>query len=325
MSSTRVFAPDVNVSPKTYSASAGNTWSTTRPPRVPQGAPSTGSQRVLRHVFGVRVGVVDGASAGLADREPGDGARRVEIGLEQRRRQRLRIGDVVEVGAHLVERQPVAGVDLEAQQVANRLRVLGPVEALEGPAPRVGGGAGGLVELVLEGLDENTEVGLVGPARSRRRHHARPQLADHRLGDLGVVGRRRRVEAFQRQVAAKRPVVVTAGAGAAHDAFGVVADRRGLAGRAAPGAGAAAANIASPPATARKRAHNPFKGGSSYLHQFPVDAVQSSPAAARIQDGASRALIRPTILRAVSPVFAHILRRDGQWCSACPKRSGLVL
>ena len=100
----------------------------------------------------------------------------------------------------------------------------------KGRPPGVGGDAGGLVELVLEGLDEGAEVGVVGPARPRRRHHARPQLADHRLGDLGVVRRRRRVEPLQRQVAAQRAVVVTGDAGAAHYAFGGVAARHGLGG-----------------------------------------------------------------------------------------------
>ena len=186
--------------------------------------------RMLRHVLGVGVGVVDGPPAGLADGEPGDGARRVEIGLEQGRRQRLRVGDVVEVGAHLVEGQPVAGVDLQIEQIADGPGVLGPVEALEGPAPGIRGDAGGLVELILEGLDEGAEVGLAGPARPGRRHHARPQLADHRLGDVGVVRRRRRVEALQRQVAAQRPVVVTGDAGAAHYPLGGVVARRGLGG-----------------------------------------------------------------------------------------------
>ena len=54
--------------------------------------------------------------------------------LHQRRRQQLRVGDVVEVGALGVERQVVAGVDVEAEQVADDARVLGAVEALEGAA-----------------------------------------------------------------------------------------------------------------------------------------------------------------------------------------------
>ena len=186
--------------------------------------------RMLRHVLGVGVGVVDGPAAGLADGEPADGARRVQIRLEQRRRQRLRIGDVVEVGAHRVERQPVAGVDVEGQQVADGPGVLGAVEALEGPAAGVGGDAGSLVELVLEGLGQGAEISRVGPARPGRRHHARAQLSHHRLGDLGVVGRRRRVEPLQRQVAAPRSVVVAGDARAAHHAVRTAAARRGLGG-----------------------------------------------------------------------------------------------
>ena len=39
----REFAPEVNTSEKVYSPSAGNVCSTTIPPRVPNGAPSTWS------------------------------------------------------------------------------------------------------------------------------------------------------------------------------------------------------------------------------------------------------------------------------------------
>ena len=40
-SSMREFAPEVKTSEKVYSPSAGKVWSTTIPPRVPNGAPST--------------------------------------------------------------------------------------------------------------------------------------------------------------------------------------------------------------------------------------------------------------------------------------------
>jgi hypothetical protein len=74
----------------------------------------------------------------IADRQPADRRRGVEIRLEQRRRQRLRVGDVVEVRALGVERQPAAGVHVEREQVAHGTRVLGPIETLEGADARIG-------------------------------------------------------------------------------------------------------------------------------------------------------------------------------------------
>ena len=68
--------------------------------------------RVLGHVARVGVGRVDGRRRAIAHRDAADGGGGVQVRLEQRRRQRLRVGDVVEVRALGVERQPVAGVRL---------------------------------------------------------------------------------------------------------------------------------------------------------------------------------------------------------------------
>ena len=70
------------------------------------------------------------------------------------RRECLDISDVVEVLAHLVERKPDARIDLDSQQFADGRRVLGPVEALEGPDTRIGMAPVGIVHVLLERLDE---------------------------------------------------------------------------------------------------------------------------------------------------------------------------
>ena len=99
---------------------------------------------VLRDVARARVDRVDRRRVTVADRHPADRRAGVEVRLEQRRRQRLRVGDVVEVRALGVERQPAAGVDVERQQIADGARVLGPIQPLEraDAGIRIGGRGG---------------------------------------------------------------------------------------------------------------------------------------------------------------------------------------
>ena len=122
------------------------------------------------------------------------------------------------------------GVDLQVQQVANGLRVLGTVEALERAASGIRGQRGGLVQAPLQGLGQVEQRRGVGAAGSRRGHHAGPQLADHPLGDVGVPGRVPDVEALQRQVAAQRAIVVAERAGALDDVVGLGVRPAGLCG-----------------------------------------------------------------------------------------------
>jgi len=213
-----VLAPEVNVSPKTYyilgigGEHVVDHHAATRPIwRALELIP-----RMLRDVLRVGVGVIDGGTATLADCVPADGARRVEIRLQQHGRQRLRIRDVVEVGAHLIERQPVAGVDVERQQSLDGAGVLRTVETLEGPTAGVRGDRGPRVEVVLQGLDQRQERVAVRSPGAGRRHHPGPELADHPLGHGGVIEGRRHVEVLQRQVAPEGLIVVAGGAGATH-------------------------------------------------------------------------------------------------------------
>ena len=81
-----------------------------------------------------RVGRLARRRRGVADRETADFGGRRQVALHQRRRQQLRVGDVVEVRALRVERQVIAGVDVEREQVAHRALILRAVEALEGAA-----------------------------------------------------------------------------------------------------------------------------------------------------------------------------------------------
>lgn len=141
--------------------------------------------------------MIDGRTAAFADRKPADGAGGIEIRLDEHRRQRLCIGDIVEVGAQLVERQPVGRVDGERQEIVDGATVLGTIEPLESPAAGVWRNGRRLVESVLQRLDQPEEHRVVRTSLAGWRHHPGPELADHPLGDLGLIGRRVHVEVLQ--------------------------------------------------------------------------------------------------------------------------------
>ena len=114
------------------------------------------------------------------DREPADLPRRREVALHEGRRNSQHPGDVVEAVAGVVGRQEVAHVDVEVEEVADDVAVLGaaqPVQRLGPPRPQVGGG--GAVELGLEPGRGNrrrrpARAGAAAGAASPRRAASRP-------------------------------------------------------------------------------------------------------------------------------------------------------
>ena len=77
-------------------------------------------------------------------------------------------------------------VDVDAEQVAHGARVLGAVQALERPPPRVRIQRRGLVDPRFERVHQRAHRGGLGVPRGWRRHHPRPQLPDHLLSGFGV-------------------------------------------------------------------------------------------------------------------------------------------
>ena len=182
----------------------------------------------------LRVGRLLRSGVRIADGELGHLGGGAQVAVEQRRRQQLHVGDVVEVGAHRVERQVVAGVDPESEQVIDGPLVLVAVQPLERPVAGIRILGGRLVHHGFQRLDQRRERPRFGPADPRRGHHVGPQLADHLLGALGLfrTGRRRGdVEILQREVAGQHAVVVTCPAVALHDPGQLRVVRHGLGGR----------------------------------------------------------------------------------------------
>ncbi len=145
----------------------------------------------------------------VAERIPADFARRPQIAFEQRRRERLDVGDVVEVVADGVRRQERRNVDVDRQQIANRSGVFGPIQPLERAAAGIRTDGGRLVDVRFERHNQRVERGRVRPLLARGRHHACPQLPDHLLGDVRRLIRARRIERLEAQPALLLVVVMT--------------------------------------------------------------------------------------------------------------------
>ena len=144
-----------------------------------------------------------------AEREARHLLRGVEIALGQERRQLQDPGDVVEAVAHFVGRQQRRRVDLESQQIADRILVFGAIQAMERlGAARIGIGLSGEIERRLDRCGEFIDRRLRRPADAGGRHQAGAELDDdllpfRRVGrDIGDV------QGIQRQSAGLEPLVV---------------------------------------------------------------------------------------------------------------------
>ena len=105
---------------------------------------------------------------GSTDGRHGDGARRDDVLLDERRRHLQGRRDIVESLSHIVGRQHRIGVELHGQKIANRVRVFLAIEAMQDEAvrhvclPR----HCGAVQGILEPSDERVgrrRVGLLDP------------------------------------------------------------------------------------------------------------------------------------------------------------------
>ena len=143
-----------------------------------------------------------------ADREAADLRGGGDIARHQRRGDRQHVGVVVEAEARHVARQQRLAVDLEVQQVPDRVDVLQPVQPPRGDPPRVRVGRRGVVERRFERAGEGVEGPRVGPRPPFRRHLPAAQLADHLLQGRGVAGDVAHVEAVEQQPGGPQPFVV---------------------------------------------------------------------------------------------------------------------
>ncbi len=149
-----------------------------------------------------------GADVEIADRQPRDAGGGRQVALEEPRRQPLHVGVVVEAEGHVVGRQQRVPVHLDRQQIADRVRVLRPIEAAHGRPPRVRRRLRRPVDGRLQPRRER-RVGCGVGARPRgRRHRLGPQLDEHLLPRRRVRAHVVQISGLQREVRDARAVVV---------------------------------------------------------------------------------------------------------------------
>ena len=163
---------------------------------------------VLRQVLAHGIGVAADADAEITDRDRADLTRGRQIRLQQCRRAALRIGDVVEAERRVVGRQQRRHVHIEPQQIADRIAVLGAIQAAKHRAAREWLHRRP-VEFALQPRDQPIVGGRVGALHAVRRHGADAKLAYDALPHVGVVRHARQVERLERQSGGLQARVVT--------------------------------------------------------------------------------------------------------------------
>ena len=152
--------------------------------------------RSKRHAFDmkalvhVRLRVVDAAVHArrrIADGSRRDDARGGDVLIEKRRRYLEHVGDVVETVALVVLRQQRGGVDLEREEIFDRVRILGAIQSVQSDAPGIRLRGVRLVERALEPADRGPARLLVRLRMTGRRHHVAAQLAHRGLENLALV------------------------------------------------------------------------------------------------------------------------------------------
>src|SRR5687768_5841587 len=125
--------------------------------------------------------VAAGSTRGDADSKTADFACSGQIALEEGGR-KIAYCDVIETVAGFIGGKQRRDVDLEGEQVADRIAILGAIQAAEGvgaPGVRIGGGRA--IERGLQGGDERFVSGFIGSRSTNGRHVAGAKFANHLL------------------------------------------------------------------------------------------------------------------------------------------------
>ena len=149
-----------------------------------------------------------GLDGRVAHGQPADPARRRHVALQQPRSHGQDVGVVVEAVGEIVGRQHRPGIDLQVEQIADGVRVLQTVQAMDGRPARVRLCGGGPVEGGLQPRRERAVGRGVRPRAARRRHRLRAQLLEDLLPDLRVHPNVLDVDAVQGEVPRQQTLVV---------------------------------------------------------------------------------------------------------------------
>ncbi len=178
--------------------------------------PADGAKRqavevlILRQILSNAVGLAARRDARVADRERADLLGRRQVALLQRRRDAEDVRDIVEAVGRIVGRQHRRDVHVDRQHVADRVGVLGAVQAVQHRPARIGRRGGGPIELAFQPADQPLVGGGIRTTGGLRRHRAGVQPPHHFLPGLGGIGDVAEIQVVERDLAGRlfRPLVV---------------------------------------------------------------------------------------------------------------------
>ena len=165
--------------------------------------------RVLGQILPHAVRLAHRTAAEIPDRQRADFPGRGQIALLQRRRDAQDVGDVVETVRGVVRRQQRCCVDVRREQIADGVRVLGPIESMQHGPARVGRRDGRPVKLLFEPCRQTAVTGLIGMPRTLRGHGARLKFPHDLFPHLGAPGHLREIQCLERESGGPHPLVVT--------------------------------------------------------------------------------------------------------------------
>ena len=148
----------------------------------------------------------------VANGETADLARGANVSLNQRRRDGESVRQVVKSARGLVRRQERRYVDVGCEQIANRIAVLGAVDAMKLRRAGERVECGGTIDRRFERRNQRVRARLFRSWRAGRRHQPRRQLSNHPLGGLGVAGGIGQIDCRPGKAAGLAAIVVTSSA-----------------------------------------------------------------------------------------------------------------
>ncbi len=141
---------------------------------------------ILRQVLANAECLGDRRCVDVADGQTANRLGGRQVSFLERRRHAQHIGDVVEAVRGVVRREQRGDVYVEREQIANRVRVLGAIEAVQQRTAGMRVRLRGAIEFAFEPRRQRVIRILIGPARALRRHRAGVEFPQHVLPEPGV-------------------------------------------------------------------------------------------------------------------------------------------
>ena len=163
--------------------------------RIAYDRAAEGSERLSLHVLILRIVLAERERVGpRCDLGVTNGKRTqpfggADVALEQHGRKPEHVGDVVEAEARIVRRKQGGHIaEIEREQIADRVGVLGAVHPVRRETARIRMRAGGSIECRLERSGKTVITRRVRSPHTGRRHRTGPKLSDDFFPNVAVLG-----------------------------------------------------------------------------------------------------------------------------------------